>query len=78
MSFLKLQYPRVIAVALQISSSLGGDFAKICLVCIQILTMMLKGATQFLQILRIIRVWSLFCSIRVNICVHFLPILLEN
>ena len=33
MSFLKLQYPRVIAVALQISSSLGGDFAKICLVC---------------------------------------------
>ena len=65
-------------MALQISSSLGGDFAKICQVFIQILTMMLKGATQFLQISRIIRVWSLFCSIRVNTSVHFLPILLEN
>ena len=30
------------------------------------------------RISRIIRLWSLFCSIRVYPSLHFLPILLEN
>ena len=30
------------------------------------------------RISRIIRFWSLFCSIRVYASLHFLPILLEN
>ena len=35
-----------------------------------------KGATK--SISRIIRLRSLFCSIRVYVSLHFLPILLEN